>query len=196
MYKSSKLLTGAVCCALACMVSVPVSASNVSDHNLLYDQNGARNARYDGDAQPIMSSLPLGNSGSKSVKTPTGGTLKSDVWIGAVDTSGSYDYQVAAKYDKTDHQCIKTMWYGEVYGRNVEFNIGTGGISIGSNTERKETERRYWENTKSQQDASFRTNGYLCGQWQSVDMYSTASVWGNSLGAKPTEVQAHTQRSR
>ena len=167
----------------------PVFAEN--DFGPLYDENGARNARYDYDAKPILKNLPLRSSGSRSITTGTGGTLVSDTWVGNLDYDGHYDYQVAAKYDKTDHQNIKTTWYGEVTGTNVSFNIGVGGITIGASETTKQTEKRYWENTRSQQDSSYRADGYLSGKWKRADIYNTASVYGNSLGPKPSEVTSH-----
>lgn len=135
-------------------------------------------------------------SGVKKKSTPTGGTLENHVWVSNLNTrTGEYNYQVAAKYDKTDHQYIETRWYGEVTGIDLSFNIGgsSSGISIGfsSKATYEKTPERYWQNTKSQKDASYSTNGYLSlnskGSWTQFGIHNTAKVWGKNL-TKPTEV--------
>lgn len=169
--------------------------SNITDNTVIideYDFNGARNAAYDTDN---IEFLPLPRtSTSKTWQTPTGGTLTSNVWVGNTDSSGSYNYQVSANYNKDDHTDIKTTWFGEAYASTGgSFGIGLDSISFGASTETRQTPSRYWHNNKGQWDASYATNGYANSNviWYAIS--NRAQVWGGSLGAKPTEVNARAQ---
>lgn len=186
--KTSKFFLCAASVALISSMVTPTFASN--DLGPLYDANGARNARYDHDAKPIIKLPPTNSHDSKTTKTITGGTVTSNVWVGNRESDGHYEYQVSTNYDKTDHTNIKATWWGKVTGSNVSFSIGTGGISIGSSTDTKETEQRYWENTHSQQDASYRADGYLDGSWTSAKVYNRGRVWGDKTGEQGAEVTA------
>lgn len=130
----------------------------------------------------------------KTIKTDTGGTLTANVWLNSFFSNNLIDYQVSAQYDKTDHTNIRTEWYCVVEAESlahsvtVTMNVNPPGLSVSatttSTTTMATTPHKYYENTKSQQDASYRSNIALQGNWKKVTMVNEASVWGGSVVKK------------
>lgn len=46
------------------------------------------------------------------------------------------------------------------------------------------------ENTRGQSSASFRTNGFIQGDWNWVSIENVAKVWGGNVGRIGTEVSS------
>lgn len=133
---------------------------------------------------------------SKTIKTDTGGTLTANVWLSSIFSNDLIDYQVSAQYNKTDHTNIRTEWYCTVESESlthsvtVTLNVTSPGVSVSattsSTTTMATTPHKYYENTKGQQDASYRSNIALQGNWKKVMMVNEASVWGGSVVKKAT----------
>ncbi len=72
----------------------------------------------------------------------------------------------------------------------VTLNVTSPGVSVSattsSTTTMATTPHKYYENTKGQQDASYRSNIALQGNWKKVTMVNEASVWGGSVVKKAT----------
>lgn len=107
-----------------------------------------------------------------TINAKAGARLTSDTWCGTRVRSGStyqWDYQVAAKVNlgfNTGYQVerIRTTWIvGASLRNSASLDIGVskdgtfkaGGSSSWQNVESKP---KYWENTKGQKEASYRTN--------------------------------------
>lgn len=129
----------------------------------------------------------------ESIKTTTGGKLTANVWLSSVYSNNLINYQVSAHYDKTDHTNIRTEWYcvieAESLSNSVTVTLNTqSGASVSatttSSTTMATTAHKYYENTKGQQDASYRSNIALQGNWKEVTMVNEASVWGGSIVKK------------
>ena len=131
---------------------------------------------------------------SKSTSTITGGTLSADAWLSSWFINDLIDYQVSAKYNKTDHTHIRTEWWCVVESESlthsvtVTLNVSPPGVAVSattsSTTTQATTPHKYYENTKSQKDASYRSNIALQGNWKKVTIVNEASVWGGSVTKK------------
>ena len=133
----------------------------------------------------------LANS-KRSVKSYTGGTLYSNTWLSSLHSGGLVDYQVSANYNKTDHKNIQTKWHATIQAYNTSttasVTIGTTGGSISASTTKNSTTaktgNKYYQNTKSQKDASYRSNLALKGNWEKVTLTNESSEWGNKVVKK------------
>lgn len=180
--------------------------SNVTENTVLsveYDHNGIKNAAYeidnvyDENGEEIEGynyyqyvAMPKASYTQYRI-TPTGGKVTSNVWVSIPNSSGEFNYQVSANYDKSDHTDIKTTWFGQASANSgASFGIGFDSISFGSSTSTASTTLRYWQNTNGQRDASYASNGFVAGEWIWIAIENRAQVWGGDLGPKPTEVNA------
>ena len=128
---------------------------------------------------------------SKTQTTITGGTLRANVWLSSIYFNNLIDYQVSAQYNKSDHTNIRTEWWCVIESESlkktvtVTLNVNPPGASVSATTTSTEiratTPHKYYENTKSQKDASYRSNIALQGDWKKVTMVNEASVWGGSV---------------
>lgn len=137
---------------------------------------------------------------SKSIQTSTGGTLTANVWLSSLYSNNLIDYQVSAQYNKTDHTNIRTEWYAVIEAESLSNSVSvtvntTSGASVTATTTSTSTmattASKYYENTKSQTDASYRSNIALQGKWKVVTMVNEASVWGGSI-VKKTAITTQT----
>lgn len=146
------------------------------------------------DSLPSMKIPATRANWSESIQTTTGGTLTANVWLSSLYANNLIDYQVSAQYNKTDHTNIRTEWWCVVESESlahsvtVTLNVIPPGVSVSatttSTTTQATTPHKYYENTKSQQDASYRSNIALQGNWKTVTMVNEASVWGGSVTKK------------
>ncbi|GKV70415.1 hypothetical protein NCCP2716_29130 [Sporosarcina sp. NCCP-2716] len=129
---------------------------------------------------------------ARSIKTDTGGTLTSNTWLSSIHSNGLIDYQVSANYNKTDHQNIKTQWFATIESnstsKTASVTISTSGGSVSASTTKTtttaKTASKYYQNTKSQKDASYKSNLAVQGDWRKVTLTNEASVWGNKVVKK------------
>ncbi|WP_214743049.1 hypothetical protein [Exiguobacterium sp. s48] len=134
---------------------------------------------------------PMANN-SRSTTSYTGGTLKSNTWLSSLHSGGLIDYQVSANYTKTDHQYIQTKWHATIEAistsSTAKVTLSTTGGSVEASTTStdtiKSTSSKYYQNTKSQKDASYRSNLAVQGKWKKVTLTNEASVWGNKVVKK------------
>ena len=142
-------------------------------------------------------------SSSRSVTTYTKGKLTSNTWLGPVDYQDLAEYQVSANYNKTDHQNIQTTWYatiGAVSTSNtasVTMSFPTSASVSASTTStvtNASTASKYYQNTKSQKDASYRSNAAIQGSWKYLTMTNEASCWGNKVVKKAAINSQATQK--
>lgn len=158
----------------------------------------ALESRYTGaapnDSLPSMELPATIANWSEDIKTITGGTLTANVWLDSLFVNDLIDYQVSAHYNKTDHKNIRTEWWCVVESESlthsvtVTLNVNPPGVSVSattsSTTTQATTPHKYYKNTKSQKDASYRSNIALQGNWKKVTMVNEASVWGGSVTKK------------
>lgn len=131
-------------------------------------------------------------SNSRTVKTDTGGTLTSNTWLSSLHSNGLIDYQVSAQYNKTDHTNIRTEWYATIGAvsttktASVTLSTSSGSVTAttSSTTTTSKTASKYYENTKSQKDASYKSNLAVQGDWEFVTLTNNASVWGGKVVKK------------
>ncbi|GIO42216.1 hypothetical protein [Paenibacillus apis] len=141
-------------------------------------------------------------SSSKTVKTDTKNTLTSNTWLGSVDSNGLADYQVSANYDATDHKYIETRWKATIGAvsttttASVSMNFPTG-VNVTATTTstvtQATTSEKYYQNTQSQQDSSYRSNVAIQGDWKYITMTNVASCWGGSIVKKASITSQATQ---
>lgn len=146
------------------------------------------------DSLPSMELPATIANWSEDIKTITGGTLTANVWLDSLFVNDLIDYQVSAHYNKTDHKNIRTEWWCVVESESlthsvtVTLNVNPPGVSVSattsSTTTQATTPHKYYKNTKSQKDASYRSNIALQGNWKKVTMVNEASVWGGSVTKK------------
>lgn len=136
--------------------------------------------------------IELFASNRRTIKTGTGGTLTSNTWLSSSHSNGLIDYQVSANYNKTDHTNIKTEWFATVESnstsKTASVTISTSGGSVSASTTKSttsaKTDSKYYQNTKSQKDSSYRSNLAVQGDWKKVTLTNEASVWGNKVVKK------------
>ncbi len=171
------------------------NATSVAEPNSLPSLTPKSGGGSNGEVSALASS-------SKTTKTGTGGILTSNTWLGAVDSDQLADYQVSANYNKTDHQYIKTTWYATIgavstsstASVSMSFPLsGTVSASTTTTVTNASTPSKYYENSKSQQDASYRSNVAIQGAWKYVTMTNEASCWGNKVVKKASINSQATQ---
>lgn len=138
-----------------------------------------------GEIQPMVSN-------SRTIKSYTGGTITSNTWLSSLYSNNLIDYQVSATYNKTDHTNIRTEWFATIGAisttktASVTLSTTSGSVtaSTSSTTTTNKTASKYYENTKSQKDASYKSNLSVQGAWEYVTLTNNASVWGGKVVKK------------
>lgn len=160
-------------------------AAEENSQPTLFPKHGTEGSGLSTGYEPLASN-------KRSIKSYTGGTLTSNTWLSSFHSNGLIDYQVSANYTKTDHQYIQTKWFATIEAvstsKTAKVTLSTTGGSVEASTTStdtiKSTKSKYYQNTKSQKDASYRSNVAVQGSWKKVTLTNEASVWGNKVVKK------------